>query len=522
MNQLNTKSSSHTLFNDIFSIIVSKPIIILLFLTLIASGFRLFQLPNQPYWMDEGYTINAILSISETGKSVLDSGLPYNCPIYCYPTTWIADTFGHSATSYRLLSVLSGIALIPLFYLIGKKLFSTPIGLLTTIFLSNAYYQIAWSRQARWYTLFALFFWFALYSFYRSYYFQDKRYLFAFLTILSTVLAILTHGLGYLLPFIMISFVAIDRYLINKKFSLNHFTVLIGVTLACLLILEIFFGDHRLSRLLQDVKFYNLSFSYLNYYLTTYFIYLPLVSLGVYLTPKEKKVPIIFLSWVLVVYMVPLFFLTDIVHYRYLWHLTPIIFLLSALGVYRIMKLTNSQYLRAFIFVVIFVIHTSFGTGVLMHQSHYQLETHKTSVFERIFNQENTYIAYTPQPDWNSAYRHIELNKEPNDIIISSHPHFSKIFLGQAGYWLAYDYLGRDNVSKVVNGEREYYVNAVVINNLSELKEVIKNNSGFIIYDYMSIDSRIHPDIVEHIIFSTKPVFYHQTNPHSQVWVYRF
>ena len=70
--------------------------------------------------------------------------------------------------------------------------------------------------------------------------------------------------------------------------------------------------------------------------------------------------------------------------------------------------------------------------------------------------------------------------------MISSHPHFNKIFLGEAGYWLRYNYLGMEDAVKVITNNREYYVGASVINNLDELKTLTSSTHGYILYDYMA------------------------------------
>jgi hypothetical protein len=51
--------------------------LILTGLILAGADLRLYDIGRQPYWMDESYTINAVLAISEKSESVLDSGLPY-------------------------------------------------------------------------------------------------------------------------------------------------------------------------------------------------------------------------------------------------------------------------------------------------------------------------------------------------------------------------------------------------------------------------------------------------------------
>ena len=97
-------------------------------------------------------------------------------------------------------------------------------------------------------------------------------------------------------------------------------------------------------------------------------------------------------------------------------------------------------------------------------------------------NQNRPYYAYTPQANFNKAYKYIEENYTNQDIVISSHPHFNKIFLQKPGYWLKYKYNGVKY--PLISNDKEYYVNADVIDDLSELKNITKNKHGYIVFDW--------------------------------------
>ena len=180
------------------------------------------------------------------------------------------------------------------------------------------------------------------------------------------------------------------------------------------------------------------------------------------------------------------------------------------------------------VFVLFFV--TSFGgvrlpaqtgEGVLIPQTNYFLESDDDTVFV-----DRPYYAYTPQPDWNAAYDFIEAEREEDDIIISSHPHFSYLFLGQSGYWLPIDYLGdnedRRPLSSLLSNNSERYVGASIIPDPASLESLTQRESGFLIFDYQAWDGRIPEDILDYIDEELSLVFYEETNSYSKIWVYTF
>ncbi len=490
-------------------------------LILAGSALRFYDLGTQPYWMDEGYTINAVLAISERGLSILDSGLPYGCPLYCYPTAYIADTFGHTATNYRIPAAIMGVLFIGVIFVVTRRLFTTNIALITSALITFSYFHIAWSRQARWYTLFTVLFWLALYCFYRAYYYSEKRLLFGSLTIVFTTLTILTHGLGYLLPFIMIGWIAADQMLTHRNRLWRIIPLgLIGTT-AVIFLLDALLGKDTFFYTLTHFELYNSLPFYLSFYLRTYWLFIPFVIIAVLYHPAVYRAPILLLSVTFLAYLIPLSFLTSIIHYRYLFHVTPVIFILAAIGMLiSYQKIIGRVYKMSFV-LGITLLFVTIGGGVLIPQSLYQLETDNPAV-ARTFPGTAGYYAYTPQPNWNKAYSFVRDTRTEGDMIISSHPHFTKIFLQEPGYWLGYNYHGMSNLPSSIVNDREYYVGAIVIDNLDDFRHSTNGKSGYVIIDYMAADNRIADDTLTYIRRNLDLVYQDKTNEFSQIWIYRF
>ena len=492
------------------------PVLFLSFF-LIGGVLRFYNLSSQSYWMDEGYTVNATVSVLEHGSTVLDSGQNYSCPTYCYPTAYLVKIFGNDPSSYRLLSVIAGLIFILLMFFITRRLFNKNVALLTSFFLTFSYWQIAWSRQARWYTLFSVFFWLSLYFFYRSLYSGKNKYLSIALTTIFTILAVLTHGLGYLLPLIFIGWIICDQIFIQKKFNWKKSLIVIVGGIIILWLFNLISNINVISYLFNSLKFHYVLPYYLNFYLRTYWLFIFFGVIAFFSKDNNYKKEIYFLLFTLLTYFIPLSFLTDIVHYRYMFHLTPVFIMLGSLGMLNVHKEIKFLYGKVILWVVSLGLFATIAGGVFIPQTNYYLESDN---FETLSSR--PYYAYTPQPDWSGAYKFIKDNKNTNDLIISSHPHFNKIFLGEAGYWIKYDYLGFDNGAMFSQDDREFYVGAKIIDDLPELKTTVSTSHGFIVFDYMSADGKIPEEILSYIDTSFSMVFHEKTNPYSEVWVYKF
>lgn len=101
-------------------------------------------------------------------SAVLDSGQKYECFLYCYPSSLLTDVFDSPMVAYRALSAVFGMLLVFVVFAATRQLYNRNTALLAALFTLFAYFQIAWSTQARWYTLFSFLTWLALYFFYKS------------------------------------------------------------------------------------------------------------------------------------------------------------------------------------------------------------------------------------------------------------------------------------------------------------------------------------------------------------------
>lgn len=507
--------------NLTFYVKTQKAAMVILTLILLLYGLflRILPLADQPYWMDEGYTINAVLSYQDNQMrgfaAILDSGQPYECFLYCYPTALLANILGNEAWVYRILSVIFGMIAVIVVFLVTRTLYTLPIAYLSAFFTLFAYFQVAWSTQARWYTLVLAFFWTAI-SF--SLLAQKetplkRKVLYIGAGISCAILAAWAHTLAILL-FAAILLTWLLHHQVNQPF-LRRPTFYYIPIIATLVLGGLLFRT-ELYYLFQGVNFSFTLPYHISFLLREYWGLLPFVIFAL-VTAKRTEW---YLLSIFLTYLIPLSFFTSIAHYRYLFYVTPILYILAAVGVWRMketltLKFRHTNVLIPAIAIMLFFISPA---GTLIPQDRYWLEADNPETLAP-----RPSYAYTPQPDWNAAYEYIATNRIPNDKIISSHPHFTKIFLNEAGYWISYDYLGLDNRTQYRTADdREFYVGAISIDTLDELKEITQNKSGFIVLDYMTKDGRLDPAVLIYIESNFPLVFEKRDNSYSHIWVYQF
>lgn len=482
-------------------------------LVIIGSYLRLYSLSAQSFWLDESVTVIATEAINEQGSPLLYSGKYYYCLTYCYPTALITSIFGESEFNYRILSVVFGILFILLIFFSVRKLFDKKTALLSALVVTFSYWQIAWSRQARWYTMFEFFFFLAITFFYKGYKGTRYRKTAIVLSIVFTILSILTHGLGYLLPFIFITWIALDELFISKT---RNKKILIWI--GSLFIISIFilaslgFADYQIPLNVLDLH-YLLPY-YLSFYIRTYWLFIPFMIFALFV--KKQSVTFKYLFFILLAYLLSLSLLTSTLQYRYLFHITPIIYILGIVGMVSIFDLIKNNRLKVVyvsVFVLLFFI---FGGGSIIPKSTYFLER---DLPQRLSNR--PFYATTPQPDWKAAYEYVAKKKIESDVIISTSPTFNKIYFNEPGFWLEFQYLGKDDSYEYTKNGQERYVGAIVVNDISMLEEISKKR-GYVIFDRQGLYNNRTPELYLYIQEHFTEVFHFKTNESSEIWVYKF
>lgn len=118
-------------------------------------GIRLISL-NQSLWLDEAINVLATKNYSFFGMITQYAKGDFHPPAF-FAISWFWNhIFGTSEIAIRTPSVIFGIATIFVVYLIGKKLASRKLGLLSALLLAINPLHIFYSQEARMYSLAAL------------------------------------------------------------------------------------------------------------------------------------------------------------------------------------------------------------------------------------------------------------------------------------------------------------------------------------------------------------------------------
>ncbi len=484
----------------------------ILLLTIFGFILRLYDLGSQSFWYDEGYSVNAALSMLEKGAPILPSGQFYSHGLL--NTGLIASSigiFGESEFAARLPSVIFGTLTIPLVFLFARRITGDKkLALITTFLVTFSVLEIAWSRQARMYQQLQFFYILSLYCFYIFAHERSTRYLVP--TIVFTILAALSHSFGfsliliYILYYSLLNSKTIFRYARNPISISKLVIICASCMLAALIVGEVFFNVF--STVWQErVNYFT---EYMNYLKETLPVISYLAAAGVIIALRKdyKSSVLLILATIVPLYLIC--FHIKLLHFRYLYFVLPFLFILFSYTVIYVFDLftkvlitknpthlskpqmsqnrlvnvmTTKQSLN-FIFFAIII-------GLVVHSSGFNFTPRATYYLE----------PNAPQPDFKQVYTFINDNMSDSDIIIDTWPALGTYYLETTpDYWLAFDISGTGN-SYCTQDEkaRDIYTNTPCLEDLSALKNVTtQNQSGWLIVDRLAL-TRLSPDITDYI-----------------------
>lgn len=163
--------------------------IVLAAILVLALGLRLYRLDGQSFWNDEGTSV----ALAGRSLAVITSSAAHDIhpPLYYYVLHFWISLAGNSEVGARSLSVLTGVLVVAVTYLLGKRLFGSDTGLLAALLSAFSPFGIYYSQEARMYILVAL--WAALSIYFLLRLLDRPTPLMAILYLVTTTLALYTH-----------------------------------------------------------------------------------------------------------------------------------------------------------------------------------------------------------------------------------------------------------------------------------------------------------------------------------------
>ena len=202
----------------------NKTYYLLLVVLLIGIILRVYGLSEQTYWYDEMITLEVV---EGSPDSIISGSRP---PLYLVLAHFWIGNFGTSEDVARILSIIFGVASIVMIYIVGKSLFNQKVGLLSAFFMSVSQFQIYYSQELRYYSLYQLLTLISFFFYLRL--LNSKSYINTALYILSTVLLYYCHDFGVLIIAVQNLYIFINfksRKSIIPKWILSQFIVLLCI-----------------------------------------------------------------------------------------------------------------------------------------------------------------------------------------------------------------------------------------------------------------------------------------------------
>lgn len=162
-------------------------------IVLVGLGLRLINLQAQPYWGDEVLSLDIVRHFSKLGDLITYiRWVEIHPPLYYVMLHYWVGWFGADTLATRSLSLLFGLGVIILTYILGKRLFkSAKIGLLAAGLIAILPIQIQYSQEARPYIIFTFFALLAAWSLWE--YLLKRRVIFLCGYVVANLIGIYLH-----------------------------------------------------------------------------------------------------------------------------------------------------------------------------------------------------------------------------------------------------------------------------------------------------------------------------------------
>ena len=202
------------------------PLATLLVITGLAAVLRLFDLGVHSLWLDE---MGQVIAASGSWQHLFKFVTHHLSPPLDYVITKAFLAFGDSEWIVRLPAFVAGVCAVPLTYVFARRVATEETALLASVFLAVAPEAIAYSQEARMYSLFLLL---SILSFWLVSRFTEKRSWARALTLgMANGLLLLTHYFAFFI--LGTEFLILGVFLYrNRSFAADLPKVVVSLVLA--------------------------------------------------------------------------------------------------------------------------------------------------------------------------------------------------------------------------------------------------------------------------------------------------
>jgi len=495
-----------------------KAALVILALTLVFAVYvRFFNLGIPSFWADELDFVDAARSQARVGQPLLASGYAYpRAPLLTYSLMASYAVFGVSESSSRLPSAVFGFLSIVAVFVVGQRWFNVRVGLIAAIFMACAPFEVGWSRICRMYALFQLLFLLAMFFFYQGFE-RSSREGFRRVTswelhlpslligLILLFLSYTTHqnaalfGASFAVYLMVMALLTATRCSWGKwlrsKYTLLCFLSL-GALLAALVIPGI--RDFLAYAVGYQPKWAEVASAQNRWRIFEFFMnrsHFPiniLCLVGVFQVLHRRNQPGLYALLNLVV---PVLLFSFIFQYRkndYIYHVYPVLFLLAALPVERVMTLLVERFAaqllkfrlakESFLFAaVLFWVPLTPGFRYAQKIPRLTDGQFNGAVFHN---------------EWRAATDYVSQRQDPHDVLISTLPLSVQYYLGRIDYNLNWSNAALAKEQKITNQNGrlvDFYSGADILDDLDELKVVLANHQhGWLLVDNYRFNNAVY------------------------------
>ncbi|MDZ7746780.1 MAG: glycosyltransferase family 39 protein [Halobacteriales archaeon] len=186
---------------------MTRPRRLLVPVVVLAAAIRFAGLGAESLWIDEIITVRFLAEYTPLELlTVIPSQQPHFPPYYVFLDLW-SGLFGRGAVRLRFPSAVAGTLSVPVAYLLVRRLYTAPAGLLAAATLAVSRYHIADAQEVRMYAFVTLGVLASTYAFTRLD--EGRRLHVAYLGL--TLFALSLHPFAVFLPLVHATFLAIER-----------------------------------------------------------------------------------------------------------------------------------------------------------------------------------------------------------------------------------------------------------------------------------------------------------------------